>query len=157
MINGRPDLLAFSAPIFSNAKFQGHAICIYSLADDPGAYQLIEAFGTLELVEKRADRLVNIFSARNRMPADKVSSIDMPPGPRKKRQYKNSAELIPLEAFPALFLRTSIQPLNAKRRNLIIQLAALCLPLLVLTIGVTSFIIHRMTTAMDALARNAQS
>jgi PAS domain S-box-containing protein len=156
MVSDRPDTLTFRAPIYSNGKFQGHALCVYSLSEDPRAYQLIKAFGTLQLVEKLDDKLLNIYAEKKWILPDKVVEDEADLNIIDKTRFESTIDLIRLQIFPSLFLHASSKPLHLKHRSLIIRLIALCLPILILTITVSSFIIHRMTATLNALAQNAQ-
>ena len=156
LVNGQSNTLVISAPIYSNEKFQGHAICVYRLADDPKAYQLIKAFGTLQLAEKRADNLSDIYAEKKWTLPEKIAENETSQNALGKIQFNSSTDLIQLQAFPSLYLRMSDKPLQLKRQQLIVRLIALCLPIFILTITVSCFIIHRMTASLKALAQNAQ-
>ena len=156
MIGSRPDTLVFRAPIYSIEKFQGHAVCVYSLTDDLKAYQLIKAFGTLQLVEKRADNFINIYADQKWPLSDQIAEDKTYRNTIGKTKFESATDLIRLQIFPSLFLHASGEPLQKKHRNLIVRLIALCLPIFILTITVSCLIIHRMTASLNALAQNAQ-
>jgi PAS domain S-box-containing protein len=156
MIGTRPDTLVFRAPIHSIEKFQGHAVCVYSLTDDLKAYQLIKAFGTLQLVEKRADNFINIYADQKWPLSDQIAEDKTSRNTMEKANFERNTDLIRLQIFPSLFLHASDKPLQIKHRNLIVRLIALCLPIFILTITVSCLIIHRMTASLNALAQNAQ-
>ncbi len=156
-VSGRPDTLILSSPIYSDEKFQGNAICVYSLADDLRARQLIDVSGALQLVEERTNNFIDIYADKKaRTLPGQVYEEKPTRNALKIKKFNSTTDLIRLQEFPSLFLHASSKELRNKRRHLIVRLAALCLPLLLLTITVSSFIIHRMTASLDALAQNAQ-
>ena len=151
-----PTTVVFARPIDSKDKPQGYAVGIYDLSKDTNGYKLMQALQLFQLVKKNRNKLENIYDHKKFLdpvqtePRDSkadvaVQSIDM-----------SEPALIPLQELPALFLMPSYNPLVVKRQMLISRLILLCLPLLALTITVSWFIIHRMTSNMNVLSRSAQ-
>ncbi|MCP4745303.1 MAG: response regulator [Desulfobacteraceae bacterium] len=151
-----PSQIVFSVPIFDKSKLLGHIVGLYDLSQDPQSYNLLKAFGHLELVRKNNQGYVDIYA--NRHYTTQIKTLNhFSMNNQLQNLTKNDPLLIPVKEFPSLYLMTTDIPLAEKRSFIVKRLALICIPLFLLTITVTFFILRKITSTLATLANNALS
>ncbi len=151
-----PTKTVFVQSVRRSRKFLGHVIGVYDITKDPAVAKAIDSFRNVRLFVRMRDRDVEI---------DKAKSILISQGPQNTRLDQSGAgskqsyrdDAIPLPGSSNLYLAVSDDQLVKKRWDLIVYLIWLCVPLLGLTLTVSFLILKKVTSSINALARNAMA
>ena len=149
-----PSMMVFAKPVQRGEKILGHVIGVYDIADDPEIAARVNDYQNIRLFARINDRYVELSSSqafRNREGPGDILRGKLFAGAAQVDQK----QWIPLKDFTNLFALVSDAPLVKKRWNLITFLILMCLPLFGLTIYVSSLILKRVTSSINALAQNA--
>lgn len=151
-----PTMIVFVKSVARNGKSLGQAIGVYDITADPAVAETLDGYRNVRLVARMNDRYVDLGSSltdRNPKDSDEIPREIIHAGIEPAYQYAR----VQLEAFSNLFVAASDAQLVQKRRNLIVYLVLLCLPLFGLTLTVSFLILKKVTSSINALAENAMA
>ncbi len=153
-----PAIIVLAMPIVRQGYILGHAVGVYDISTDRKCHNLIHTFRHTVLAQQDQGRLKDLgtgepipwskagFKQRH-LPDSRSALIET--------HQDAKAFILPVIDFPDLFLLVSTQPLTAKKKELLINLFLLCLPILALTLTVSFLIIRKITSPLDTMAKNA--
>jgi PAS domain S-box-containing protein len=150
-----PGTLVFFTPILQQEKIEGYAVGIYDLTADPHCLKLLKAFEDLSLVYRQGDRFIELSSGRPVAPPSAMRTEALPPDRRQLQPDGSRIMRMGMQEFPSLFLLVNNQLYQQHRHSLVSKLVLLCIPLFLLTCTCSFLILKRVTSTLDALAKNA--
>ncbi len=151
-----PAMIVFAKPLQRSGKIIGHVIGVYNIAEDSVVAAKVEADRYVRLVARLSHRYVDLGSSQT------VRGPDVPVDIRQAEACAGTGQgcrqyWMPLSRFANLFVAVSEAPLVKKRRDLIVHLVLLCLPLFGLTLTVSFLILKKVTSSINALVGNAMA
>jgi PAS domain S-box-containing protein len=150
-----PHTYLYLEPIVQQNLIVGHAVGIYDLSADPYCMDMVRTFNDLSLVYKQKEHLTDAFT-HQMLPVSSHRITEK----LTQKQYQHASDggltlVTGMKEFPSLLLTVDNKQYREQRWSLVTRLVFLCLPLFMLTFTISFLILKRITSSLDALAKNA--
>jgi signal transduction histidine kinase len=151
-----PTVVAFGQSLQRGQKILGHVLAVYDIAKDPAVIEAVDAYQNARLIARIENRNVEIGRIQSSLIAQDPDIIRVEKSGIGPEQSLRDA-MIPLSDFSGLYLDVDDSQLVKKKWKLIVNLIWLCFPLFGLTLTVSFLILKKVTSSINALARNAMA